>query len=182
VPRDRRGRTRPEETGVRNIRISTVDGKREQAAAIALGVLRVSVGGILAVHGWAKLTHIAGTTQSFEQLGLPAPGLLVYLAVAGEFLGGLGLLVGFLTRVAALGPLCSMLVAILTVHLGHGLLAKNGGFEYPLVLLLVCAFFALNGAGPGSLDALLDRQHARHERSAPWTRDVRVRDQIPSQP
>ena len=166
---------------MRNIRISTSDGKREQAAAIALCVLRVSVGGILAVHGWAKLTNVAGTAQSFEQLGLPAPGLLVYLAVAGEFLGGLGLLLGFLTRVAALGPLCTMLVAILTVHLGHGLLAKNGGFEYPLVLLLLSGFFALNGAGPWSLDALLEH-YSRRMHSARWTSNVRIRDQIPSQP
>ncbi|HEY3665241.1 MAG TPA: DoxX family protein [Polyangiaceae bacterium] len=144
---------------------STSGVKQEQAAAIALTVLRVGVGAVMAVHGWAKLSDIAGTAQSFEQLGLPAPRLLVCLAIAGEFLGGLGLSAGLLTRVAALGPLCTMLVAILTVHLGHGLLAKNGGYEYPLVLLLVSGFFAFNGAGPWSLDAQLWQRKLGHRRA-----------------
>ena len=164
-----------------NPRIVIFDGKREQAAALALTVLRVGVGAILAVHGWAKLSDVAGTALSFEHLAMPAPRLLVYLAIAGEFLGGLGLLVGLLTRVAALGPLCTMLVAILTVHIGHGLLAKNGGYEYPLVLLLVSGFFAVNGAGPWSLDALLEKR-AEHRPLARWSSTVRIRDQIPSRP
>ena len=157
------------------------DTKREQATAVALTVLRVGVGAILVVHGWAKLSDVAGTAQSFAHLAIPAPQLSVYLAIAGEFLGGLGLLVGLLTRVAALGPLCTMLVAILTVHLGHGLLAKNGGYEYPLVLLLVSGFFAFNGAGPWSFDALLEKRAQRHP-VAHWKSSVRLRDQIPSRP
>jgi putative oxidoreductase len=162
-------------------RIISFDGKREPAVAAALTALRLGVGAIVAVHGWAKLSDIAGTTRSFELLAMPAPQLLVYLAIAGEFLGGLGLVVGLLTRVAALGPLCTMLVAILTVHLGHGLLAKNGGYEYPLVLLLVSGFFAVSGAGPWSFDALLEKRAER--RPLPhWNSSVRIRDQIPSRP
>ena len=140
------------------------DLRRERATTVALTVLRLGVGVILAVHGWAKLSDIPGTAQSFAHLGLPAPGLLVYLAIAGELLGGLGLAIGLLARVAALGPVCTMLVAILTVHLSHGLLAKSGGFEYPLVLLLVSGFFAFNGPGRLSLDALLAKRAARVHR------------------
>ncbi len=151
--------------------------QHEQRVVVALTALRLAVGGILAVHGWAKLMDISGTAQSFERLGMPVAQTLVYLAIAGELFGGLGLAFGFLTRVAALGPLCTMLVAIVTVHTGHGLLAKNGGFEYPLVLLLVSAFFALNGGGRLSLDALFEQ---RASRSAP--RNLRMREQIPSQP
>ena len=164
-----------------NGRIATFDGKHEQAAALTLTALRVAAGAILTVHGWAKLSDVAGTSQSFERLAMPAPQLLVYLAIAGELLGGLGLLLGLLTRIAALGPLCTMLVAILTVHVGHGLLAKNGGYEYPLVLLLVSAFFAVNGAGPWSLDALLEKRAERRP-LAHWSSAVRIRDQIPSRP
>ena len=102
---------------------------------------------------------------------------MVYLAIAGEFFGGLGLALGFLTRLAALGPVCTMLVAILTVHVGHGLLAKNGGFEYPLVLLLASAFFAINGAGAWSLDAALESRGPSSVR-----RSSRMREQIPSGP
>jgi putative oxidoreductase len=130
---------------------------RDFGAQVAMAALRVAVGAIMVVHGWAKLQDVAGTAQSFYQLGLPAPQALVYLAIAGELFGGLGLALGFLTRIASLGPMCTMVVAILTVHLGHGLLAKNGGSEYPLVLLLVSGFFAINGGGRFSLDGALDR-------------------------
>ncbi len=153
------------------------DRRHERTAQLALAALRAAVGGVLAVHGWAKLSDVAGTAQSFEQLGMPAAQTLVYFAIAGELFGGLGLALGFLTRVAALGPLCTMLVAIVTVHLGHGLLAKNGGFEYPLVLLLVSAFFAFNGAGAYSLDAALERRLPSLLRRVP-----RMRNQLPGQP
>ena len=148
-----------------------------RANVAALCVLRVGVGGIMAAHGWAKLSDMSGTAQSFGHLGLPAPLILVYLAVCGEFVGGLGLLAGLLTRVAALGPACTMVVAISTVHLGHGLFAKNGGYEYPLVLLLVSVFFAFNGAGPISVDAWLERSEARR-----LSRPPRLRQSMPSQP
>jgi putative oxidoreductase len=150
---------------------------RESGAQLALAALRMTVGAIMVVHGWAKLADVAGTTQSFDRLGLPAPQLLIYLAIAGELFGGLGLAAGLLTRVAALGPLCTMVVAILTVHAGHGLLAKNGGFEYPLVLLLVSGFFAINGGGRFSLDAALDRAEYR-----PLSRRERARQQVTNQP
>lgn len=150
--------------------ITPVSVRRERATTIALTVLRVGAGLILTVHGFAKLTDIAGTAESFAHLGLPAPHLLVYFAIAGEFFGGLGLMFGLLTRLAALGPVCTMLVAILTVHVSHGLLAKNGGFEYPLLLLLVSGFFALNGPGRVSLDALLARRAARAHRARAWSR------------
>jgi putative oxidoreductase len=149
----------------------------EQGAALALTALRIGVGTIMAAHGWAKLCDMTGTAQSFAQLGIPAPQELVYLAVAGEFVGGLGVTAGLLTRVAALGPLCTMIVAILTVHLGHGLFAKNGGYEYPLLLLLASSFFAFNGAGPFSMDALLEKGAQARLSRAP-----RLRQQLPSQP
>jgi len=149
----------------------------EQGALVALTLLRVAVGGIMAMHGWAKLCDIQGTAQSFSLLGIPAPDELVYLAIAGEFMGGLGLAAGLLTRVAALGPVCTMIVAILVVHAGHGLFAKNGGYEYPLILLAASAFFAFNGAGPLSMDAMLERSARERLSRAP-----RFRAQLPSQP
>jgi len=130
----------------------------------ALTLLRVTLGVVFAVHGWAKLTDVNGTAQSFASLGLPLPTLMVYLAVAGELLGGVGLILGLVARVAALGPVCTMAVAIATVHWGHGLLAKNGGMEYPLILLVASAFFAVNGAGALSLDAWFANPRRRQQR------------------
>jgi len=131
---------------------------RAGADAIALTALRLGVGVILAVHGAMKLMDVPGTAQGFAHLGIPYPQYAVYLAVAGELLGGVGMLVGLLTRLAAFGTLSAMAVAIGYAHLGHGLLAQNGGWEYPLVLALVSLFFVSHGAGPLSLDAAVARK------------------------
>jgi putative oxidoreductase len=140
---------------------------QQRADVVSITALRATAGIILAVHGAMKLMDIAGTVRSFGELGIPYPQYAVYLAIAGELFGGLGLLVGLLTRVAALGTLGSMAVAIGYAHFGHGLLAKNGGWEYPLVLALVSLFFVTHGAGPASLDAFFARRRghgARHYR------------------
>lgn len=143
---------------------------RSSADAAAVTVLRVGIGAILAVHGAMKLMDVPGTMQGFAHLGIPYPQYAVYLAIAGELLGGLGLIVGLLTRVAAVGTLSSMAVAIAYAHWGHGLLSQNGGFEYPLTLALVSLFFISHGAGPVSLDAL-----ASHRREQRVYRGERVR-------
>lgn len=131
---------------------------QQRADAVSITGLRVATGLILAVHGALKLLDLSGTTQGFTELGIPYPQYAVYLAIAGELFGGIGLALGLLTRVAALGTLCSMAVAIGYAHFGHGLLAKNGGWEYPLILGLVSLFFVTHGAGPASLDAFFARR------------------------
>jgi len=130
------------------------ESARKKLAPLALTLLRLSTGVIMSVHGWQKLTNIAGVTEGFGKMGFPAPEIMVYLAVGGEFLGGLGLIVGLLTPIAAFGVACTMAVAIFKVHWSSGLLAQNNGFEYPLTLFMVALFFMINGAGPISLDAL----------------------------
>lgn len=124
---------------------------------LSFTALRVGVGFIMAVHGWGKLTNIENTVNMFGNM-LPYPKLMVYLAIAGEFLGGLGLMVGLLTPVAAFGVFCVMVVAILKVHLKNGLMMQNNGFEYQLTLLLVSLFYICHGGGCLSLDALLCRK------------------------
>jgi putative oxidoreductase len=145
------------------------EGSQERAEAVAVSALRAAVGVIFAVHGAMKLMDLPGTLQSFTSIGIPYPHYAVYLAVAGELLGGLGLLIGLLTRIAALGALSSMAVAIGYVHFGHGLLMKNGGWEYPLVLALVALYFVTHGAGPASVDALI-----RRRREEPRWRSARI--------
>ncbi len=140
-----------------------------RAEEVALTALRIVVGAILVVHGAMKLMDIPGTVQGFATLGIPYPDRAVYFAIAGELGGGLGLILGLLTRVAALGVLSTMAVAIGYAHFGHGLLSKNGGWEYPLVLGLVALYFVTRGAGPASVDAWFRRRQEQ-----PRWRTVRV--------
>jgi putative oxidoreductase len=140
-----------------------------RADDVTVTALRIATGLILAVHGAMKLMDVPGTAQGFAQMGIPYPQYAVYLAIAGEFLGGVGLALGALTRVAAIGTLSVMAVAIGFVHFGHGLLAKNGGWEYPLLLALISLFFITHGAGPASIDAWFTNRHRRgyRERRVP---------------
>jgi putative oxidoreductase len=128
--------------------------------AVAVTILRVVVvvGLIMVAHGWGKLTALKPTVEAFTSMGIPAPEVSAYLAIAGELFGGLGLAFGLFTPVAALGVACVMIVAITQVHWPNGLMAQNGGFEYPLTLLVVAIYYVAHGAGPFSVDAAIARR------------------------
>jgi putative oxidoreductase len=112
-------------------------------------------------HGLQKLAGYSEWQANVEKMGLPLPEVAAALALTGELAGGLGILLGFITPIAAFGVACVMAVAILTVHISNGLFAQNGGFEFPLTLLASALFFMLRGPGPYSLDALISR--TRHK-------------------
>ncbi len=120
-----------------------------------LAILRVVVGIVFLVHGFQKLflMGFGGVAGMMEGLGVPAPGLFDVILTLAELLGGLALILGFFTRIAAIPLAVDMLVATLMVHLPNGFSAANGGYEFTLVLL--AASLALAVAGPG--EAALDR-------------------------
>lgn len=129
----------------------------------ALTILRITAGIIMMVHGWLKLTDYAGWQQNLTNMGMPEPEIFAPIAIAGELAGGIGLIVGLLTPIAAAGVLSTMLTAIFLVHLPNGLLAKDGGFEYPLTMACVALYFVVRGAGPISLDHLIFGRRKREE-------------------
>ena len=120
---------------------------------LALLVLRLALGTIMIAHGWQKIAdHMHMITSIIHGLGLPT--FMAYLVVAAEFGGGILLVIGFLTRLAALAILVDMLVAILKVHLLHGLFSKNGGFEFPMACGAIAFALILTGSGPIAIDWL----------------------------
>ncbi|RTE85836.1 MULTISPECIES: DoxX family protein [Gammaproteobacteria] len=123
--------------------------------------LRVPVGIILAAHGAQKLFGwfggygLEGTGQWMASIGL-APGVLMaFLAGGAEFFGGLALVLGVLTRPAAVLNAITMVVAIFAVHFQNGFFMSNGGYEYALALLAATVSLALSGAGKLSVDQKL---------------------------
>jgi putative oxidoreductase len=134
-------------------------------------IVRVVLGVVLFAHGAQKLLGwfggpgLSATLRTFrDQLRIPVP--LACLAIAAEFFGGLGLIVGFLTRIAALGVAITMAVAMVTVHLKYGLFMnwfgeKQGhGFEYHLVVITLAVVVMVRGAGAFSLDSALSHHDA----------------------
>jgi putative oxidoreductase len=126
-------------------------------------ILRLVLGVVFFAHGAQKLLGwfggpgFSGTMGMFTgYLHIPAP--LAFLAIAAEFFGGLGLILGFLTRIAAFGIAVNMLVAIATVHHSYGFFMnwtgtqKGEGFEYHLLVLAITAYLIIRGAGAFSVD------------------------------
>jgi putative oxidoreductase len=89
-------------------------------------------------------------------------GILGPFVAFVEFFGGLALISGLLTRLASLGLLSTMVVAILKVHLPNGFFAPNG-IEFPLALVGGTALLALSGAGSWSIDGLIAKKTVRSE-------------------
>ena len=95
-------------------------------------------------------------------MGIPA--VFAFLAIAAEFFGGLGLIVGFLSRIAAFGILVNMVVAILKVHMVNGFFMnwtgaqKGEGFEYHLLAIVIALAIIVRGAGALSVDYSLSHR------------------------
>ena len=119
---------------------------------LGLLALRLALGAIMITHGWQKIAgHMHGIMGMLSHLGIPA--WMAYLVVAAEFGGGILLVLGLLTRLAAFAICIDMLVAILKVHLKNGLTGQ-GGFEFPLACAAIAFALIFLGAGPISLDAI----------------------------
>ena len=129
----------------------------------ATAILRLVLGVVFFAHGAQKMLGwfggpgFSGTMDLFTgYLHIPAP--FAFLAIAAEFFGGLGLILGFFTRVAALGIAANMVVAIAMVHGTFGFFMnwtgtqKGEGFEYHLMALAMTAFLLIRGAGAYSID------------------------------
>jgi putative oxidoreductase len=115
--------------------------------------------GVQKVLGWVGGQRFKGTVKHFTDSGIPT--VCTLLAIAAELLGSLGLVVGFLTRIAAFGIACVMLVAIATVHWPQGFFMnwsrnqKGVGFEYHLLALGIAVALMVVGGGVWSLDLAL---------------------------
>jgi putative oxidoreductase len=134
----------------------------------SLTVLRLALGVVMFPHGiqktlgWFGGAGFHGTMTFFTQGGIPA--VFAFLAICAEFLGGLGLITGFLSRIAAFGILCVMLVAVYRVHIPNGFFMnwggnqKGEGFEFHILAIGIAIAIIIRGAGALSLDRALSRK------------------------
>lgn len=123
-------------------------------------VIRVPLGIILMAHGAQKLFGwfggygLEGTGQWLASVGFEPGYVMALLAGSAEFFGGLALILGLLTRPAAIVTAFTMLMAM-TVHIGNGLFVSNNGYEFALMLLAASVSLAISGAGKLSVDSIV---------------------------
>jgi putative oxidoreductase len=123
----------------------------------ALLPVRFGAGLCLLLHGWPKLRDPQGFVSMVEGLGLPYGQPLAWAAIAAEVLGGVLLILGFMSRFVAFAAVIEMSVAIAFVHFGHGYFASSGGVELPLLLCLMLLGVLFGGPGRASLDSIRGR-------------------------
>ncbi|MBV9768009.1 MAG: DoxX family protein [Bryobacterales bacterium] len=139
--------------------------------SIATTIVRVTLGVVFFAHGaqkvlgWFGGPGFTGAIAYFT--GMHIPVVFALLAIAAEFFGGLGLIFGFLSRVAAFGIAANMLVSIALVHIHFGFFINwsgkqaGEGIEYHLLVLAMAAFLMIRGAGALSLDQKVHRGKLR---------------------
>jgi putative oxidoreductase len=131
-----------------------------QTLSIGLLLMRIVVGLIMAAHGASKLLGwfggygLRGTGEFFVQLGFQPGPAFAAAASLSEIISGLLVALGFLGPIGPALMVSVMIVAMITVHLGQGLLAPKG-IEVPLLYAVAAFGLALTGFGEYSVDALL---------------------------
>jgi putative oxidoreductase len=128
-------------------------------------ILRLTLAVVMFPHGaqkvlgWFGGQGLTSTLQFFTNAGIPP--ILAWLVLAAEFLGPLGLAVGLLTRLAALGIAGVMLGAIKMVHWQKGFFMnwsgtqQGEGFEFHLLALGIALALVIMGGGAASVDRAL---------------------------
>lgn len=134
-----------------------------RAAPFAPVVIRVVVGVIMAAHGWQKLSDGVGgfAEGALAGLGVPAPLVVAWLVTIIELVGGIALIVGAVTRLAAIGNALVLIGAIALVKIDLGLIAEEGaGAELDLAILAGLVALVLLGPGRPSVDHALGLEDA----------------------
>jgi putative oxidoreductase len=129
----------------------------------SLLILRLAVGIVIFPHGAQKLFgwfggHGFSASMGFFTDKMHIPAFFAFLAIMAESLGSMGLMIGFLTRVAAFGVLCNMIVAVWLVHWKNGFFInwvgqqRGEGFEYHILVIAMCLALLISGGGKWSVD------------------------------
>lgn len=125
---------------------------------LVLLLLRVTVGAIMVAHGlnhWRGPGGVEGTARWFGSIGLAPPKVHAWMSVVVEIAAGLALVVGLLTPLGAAATIGTMTVAGIAAHRRNGLFVFKDGYEYVLLVAVVCLAIATLGPGEVSLDHAL---------------------------
>jgi putative oxidoreductase len=127
-------------------------------------IIRVYWGWQLSQNGWGKLHNLPHVTEFFQSLGIPAPGFTATFVSSFEFIGGILLALGLLSRIAALGIFIDMTTAYITADRDAFMSFFSDPNKFvagdPFIFWFVALIVLIFGPGKFALDTLIARgQH-----------------------
>ncbi|HXB70148.1 MAG TPA: DoxX family protein [Candidatus Acidoferrales bacterium] len=127
---------------------------------IAYTLVRVIIGYIVFMHGWAKVTGagVAGVSALMARQGLEPATLFALAAMFLETVGAICIIIGLFTRFFAAALAIELGIALLVVHFKAGFSINQDGFEYVLLLGIVMFAVAIRGGGPYSVDRVIGKE------------------------
>ena len=133
----------------------------------SLTLLRVVLGVIFLYHGYLKLFApggFTGTVGFLTALKIPLPHYAALFISLVEFVGGILLLIGLLTRGASVLLFIEMLVAFFKVHIKLGLVISQQAYGYEFIMLILAVLVVIMANGPGrfSIGKMLFRKKSLH--------------------
>jgi putative oxidoreductase len=139
--------------------IPALGGMYRSLAPLTEPLIRMVAGGSLAIHGFPILFgHTTEAAKFLGTVGFENALFWAYIVGIVEFVCGVCLAAGFLTRLVALPIIGFLVVAIATYHWQFGFAWENRGIEYPLFWAIVAFHFLVHGGGAWSLDALIGKE------------------------
>ena len=134
---------------------STFKSPTESAGLL---IARIILGAVLIAHGWQKFNEwtIAGTTEAFTGMGVPAAGIAAPIAAVVELIGGILILIGLITRItAALVALQMIGAGIWGDHFASGVMIDRNGWELVMVIAAVAVILLASGPGQYAADKFI---------------------------
>ena len=126
---------------------------------VGFALVRLIIGYILFMHGWAKVNAgFAAEVAFFVKVGFVAPAVCAFIIIFLETVGAICVALGLFTRFFAAALAIEIGVMFIAIHGPKGFSASHGGFEYVLLLGIVMFAIALYGGGRYSLDRLIGKE------------------------
>ena len=130
----------------------------EGVAPCIYPLIRFTLGAFLVVHSYPKVTNLSGAAALFGKMGFGSPMALAVLITIVEFFGGLGIALGFITRLWAAAAAIEMAYIVFVLKWQKGFMAFAGGYEYELLLGILLFVIALRGSGNLSVDKAIGKE------------------------
>ncbi len=123
-------------------------------------LLRLALGIIFIAHGYQKFNEFGaeGFALFLMSLGVPMPLFFAWIVIIVEFVGGILLILGALTRLAGILIAINMMVAIFLAHIPNGIFVSNNGYEFALILFAAALSLVFTGPGCFAIDSWCEKR------------------------